>query len=275
VIHLLLAALALAAPSFDYDASAPLEVREAAVIQERGVVVHDLSFAAPSGERVPAYLVLPPGDGPFPAALAAPGSGGGRDAGLGDGVELARRGIAVLTIDPPNTRPGHRGLFACSDADRNDYVEYVKELRRGLDLLAARPEIDRARLGYTGFSYGAAVGGTLVGVDHRLKAVVLQSGSGRLSTLAGPACKPRLSKSRLAAYVRGLRDVDPVGYVGRAAPAALLLQNGRNDYTYPRRDVLALHRAASAPKTIRWYRTTHGLSAAALVQRDDWLVAHI
>jgi len=64
----LLAALATVlalggAPSFEYDASAPLRVQEAGVQTYGGIAVHDLSYASPVRGRVPAYLVLPPGKG--------------------------------------------------------------------------------------------------------------------------------------------------------------------------------------------------------------------
>src|SRR5512137_3110804 len=54
---------------FDYDRSAPLDLREAGVQDRGGVKVHDISYASPKGGRVPAYLVVPAGKGPFAAAI--------------------------------------------------------------------------------------------------------------------------------------------------------------------------------------------------------------
>jgi len=266
MIAALLAAAALAAGGpFDYDASAPLDVREAGTRIERDARVIDLSYASPTGARVPAYLVLPQGRGPFPGVIAQPGGFAGRDVGLFEAAELARRGLAVLTIDGPQARSG-RTDFACTAADAREFHDYVVELRRGLDLLQARPEVDGARLGYTGFSFGAETGGALVGVDHRLRAAALQSGSGRVSTVWRSLCS-RAPKALLARF----RRLDPINFIARARPAALLIQNGRFDGTFPRKEVLAFQRAASRPKTVRWYASRHQLPAGASYQRDDFL----
>lgn len=57
------------ARQFDYDSKAPLGARGAGRQQRDGVTVIDLSYASPRGGRVPAYLVVPQGRGPFAGAL--------------------------------------------------------------------------------------------------------------------------------------------------------------------------------------------------------------
>lgn len=52
---------------FDYDQKAPLEVQEVGVEHRGEVAIHDLSYGSPKGGRVPAYLVVPGGKGPFAA----------------------------------------------------------------------------------------------------------------------------------------------------------------------------------------------------------------
>src|SRR5260370_29474026 len=54
---------------FDYDQKAPLDVQEAGVEQPGDVTVHDISYASPKGRRVPAYLLVPKGKGPFAAVI--------------------------------------------------------------------------------------------------------------------------------------------------------------------------------------------------------------
>ncbi len=54
---------------FDYDNRAPLDLRERSVEDRAGVRVHDISYASPKGGRVPAYLVVPEGKGPFAAVI--------------------------------------------------------------------------------------------------------------------------------------------------------------------------------------------------------------
>jgi hypothetical protein len=67
-----LAAVAVAAGGglFSYDVTAPLVWRAAGTTDTRdGVTVRDVSFLSPKLGRVRAYLVLPPGDGPFPTSV--------------------------------------------------------------------------------------------------------------------------------------------------------------------------------------------------------------
>src|SRR5215813_2513400 len=50
---------------FEYDSKAPLDIQESNVEQRGDVSVHDITYASPRGGRVPAYLVVPKGKGPF------------------------------------------------------------------------------------------------------------------------------------------------------------------------------------------------------------------
>src|SRR6267143_5162249 len=54
---------------FDYDQNAALDIKEAGVEKRGDVPVHDISYASPKAGRVPAYLVVPAGKGPFAAVL--------------------------------------------------------------------------------------------------------------------------------------------------------------------------------------------------------------
>jgi cephalosporin-C deacetylase-like acetyl esterase len=55
--------------AFDYDSKAPLDIQEAGVEHRGSVAIHDISYAGPKGGRVPAYLVVPEGKGPFAAVI--------------------------------------------------------------------------------------------------------------------------------------------------------------------------------------------------------------
>jgi len=74
-VTLLIAALPLLAQDpdllrhFDYDQRASLDIQEAGVEHRGSVTIHDISYASPKGGRVPAYLVVPDGKGPFAAVI--------------------------------------------------------------------------------------------------------------------------------------------------------------------------------------------------------------
>jgi fermentation-respiration switch protein FrsA (DUF1100 family) len=101
---------------------------------------------------------------------------------------------------------------------------------------------------------------------------VLQSGRAHLSAPIAAFCRARLGTKKLKAYLRAYSAIDPVRYVGRAAPASLLFQNGTRDPVSPRKDVDAYFRTASKPKEQRFYNAPHELDAQALSDRDAWLV---
>src|SRR5205823_2746018 len=69
---------------FSYDRSKPVDLRDQGVVNKHyPIAIHDVSYASPpcqgdgeagdlcksAGGRVPAYLVVPPGKGPFPAVI--------------------------------------------------------------------------------------------------------------------------------------------------------------------------------------------------------------
>lgn len=254
---------------FDYP-SGPLDVREAGVQRFDGYSVHDISYASPVRGRVTAYLVLPDGPGPFPAVIWEPGLNGGRNDQLADATALASKGAASLLIDPPHVRAGGPTLITCTQRDRRPFIQYVVEVRRGIDVLSSRPEIDRNRIGDVGFSFGSTIAGVLSGVDRRLHAVVIESGRAYHTGYLRTACSTT-PKRKLRVYLRQLAFTNPIRYVPHAAPTPLLIQNGRRDPFTPRREALALQRAASQPKTVRWYLGGHELTASAYADRDRFL----
>ena len=253
---------------FAYDSSRPLALELGATQSGGGVVRQELTFDAGRG-TVHAYWTHPPGDGPWPVVLFSPGFGGGDTDQLPDANRLVRKGIASLTVTPPDD------LITCNaKADVDAYRDYVIGRRRAIDVLAQLRGADTTRVAAVGFSFGAAVTGTLVGVDHRLRAAVVQSGRAHLSTATSVACT-QLGKTRLAAWRKTVSAVDPVRWIGTSRPAALLFQNGTRDPISPRADVNAFVRAAGKPKELRWYKAAHGLNAAAFTYRDNWLAKRL
>jgi dienelactone hydrolase len=256
---------------YGYDASKPLDYRDAGVVNHGyPVKIHDVSYAGPDGERVSAYLVVPPGKGPFPAVVYLHGAGQDRRAMLLPATWLAGRGAVTLSVSSPFTRPEGqitaRGIEGVR-GERNLTIQGVKELRRAVDLLQSRPEVDDDRLGFLGFSAGARTGALLAGVEHRLKAIVLMSG-GETTVDQVLQAVDRRDRDKLRPL---FEDTDGLAYIAQSSPTKLLFQAGREDELVPRDALERLYRAAGKPKEIRWYEGGHDLPLQAYRDHLAWL----
>ena len=264
--------------TFAYDATAPLDVRERSNWDSGDVTVHSITYASPKGGRVPALVLEPAGDGPFAGLILQHGMPGhGSDmAPLGD--ELARLGAVVVLIDAPFARrSGDPVRF--DERDRREQIQLIVDLRRAVDLLAERDDVDEDRIGYLGVSYGGAMGGLLAGVEPRIGAFVLRVGDGGLvehfsSADAGGFLPPTLSRERRRRWFAAMTPIEPLRYVSRAT-APLLFQSGSQDEVVPPADARRYQAAAPEPKEVEWYDSNHFLPPEADCDAAAWLADHI
>jgi dienelactone hydrolase len=56
---------------------------------------------------------------------------------------------------------------------RDHVIAWSKDLGRSIDYLETRPEIDRGKLAYEGYSWGAAMSSVMVAVEDRIKVCLL------------------------------------------------------------------------------------------------------
>lgn len=135
-----------------------------------------LRIAAPAGSLA-AELVLPAGPGPFPAVLLLAGSGpqdrdehvAGHRPFLVLSDALARSGIASLRYDKRGVG-GSTGDFATATIS-----DFARDAGAAFDALAARPEIDPARIAILGHSEGGLTA-PLAARGRKVAALVLVAG---------------------------------------------------------------------------------------------------
>jgi dienelactone hydrolase len=258
---------------YDYDSSAPFEEQEVKSEEKDGATVHDLSYAGPNG-RITAFYVVPAGDGPFPAVLFMPGAPGARFTFFSEAVELAKRGIASLLPDPPYARPPIEDVVEFTPADRDGIVQEVVEMRRAVDFLVSKDEIDPSRLGYVGFSWGGSLGANFAGVERRVGSFVLMSAIPRLSADMTALAEER-GVDAAEGYEEAMKPIDAVDYLPHVAPNALFLQFGSED-TRPSPEMgKEVQAAASMPKQAKWYEGGHELNDQARAEREDWLAERL
>jgi uncharacterized protein len=233
---------------------------------------------------VPALVVVPQGKGPFPGVIVQHGLPDTKEGMLPAGIDLARTGAVAVLIDAPFNRPQQGRVrsdpLTFTPKDRDEQIQLIVDLRRAVDLLVARPDVNNKHLAYFGVSYGAAMGGLLAGVEDRLKAYVLAVGDGGLvSRFAGPddtdgplQALPAQDRER---WLQAMRPIEPINFIGQAAPAALLFLAGTKDESIPQQDARRYHQAASQPKEVRWYEAGNLLNCTAREDMMVWLARHI
>ena len=264
---------------FDYSPDTP-EVKETSVEEGDGYSVHDILYKAHDPNIgivkgwITAYLVRPYGDGPFAGILFlhqyGPGLANNRNEFLEEARLLAQQGVISLLIDgyfPWNTRVSN------AEADRQNVIGQVIELRRALDLLLSQPGVDPQRIAYVGHSFGASYGGILSAVEKRVKVYVMMNGG-------------KFSDAFLTNYFLGssvdhdeyrekMAVVEPLLYISHAAPSNLLFQLARNTQYVTEAQLTEFSDAGSEPKEVRWYSATDALDEIAQQERIAWLTEQL
>lgn len=97
-------------------------------------------------------------------------------------------------------------------AERDRDIQRFKDLARSIDYLETREDIDREKIAYYGFSWGAREGPTFTALEKRFRVSILFGGG--FDRRQRPA------------------EVDPFHFAPRATTPALMI-NGRDDFRFP------------------------------------------
>ena len=235
---------------YDYE-KAPLNARVTGVVETDAWRRERISFTGVKGRTAIAYLYLPKHAARplqiihFVPAIdvsrrmrslpeemeyfLAPFIRGGRAA---FGVVL--QGYIEREPPPEYIEPSAR------DAEYGDrMIDDVTELRRGLDYLETRADIDATRLAYFGPSAGADFGLIVAGVDHRYQSLVLE----------GAGLRRRDAEAVAVA--------NKINYAPRIEGRKLML-NGKYDEVHPlRTDAEPLFQLLREPKKFVTYEGGH------------------
>jgi dienelactone hydrolase len=265
---------------FDYDSQSPVLITEKSVQQDDGYVVHDILYPSPKTGEVPAYLLVPDGPGPFAGLILMHGSSGSRESLLPFARDLVHTGAVVLTISAPSARTPGRDWITFTPQDREEQIQLMVDLRRGVDLLTQHEKVDPDRIGYIGYSYGAAMGGLLAGIEPRIKAYGLMVGDGGLVNHFTDGDQPiggfeGIDSAARERWFEAMQPIEPIYYVSHASPSALFFQNARYDQSVTEKDALAYQAAGSEPKKVQWYDSGHGLPTQAYLDMVNWLSEQI
>lgn len=188
-------------------------------------------------ERLPMYLFLPKNVHPpyqavvfFPSARVnlMPDSRNLGDMQFVDYVIRSGRALAYPIYRETYERGKDMRIAPGAIEDLQLVIQESKEVRRTVDYLQTRPDIDKTRLAYLGVSQGSAYGVIFTALDDRFKAVVFLDGGFFL----GPTLPER----------------DQVNFAARIKKPVLMV-NGQYDFTFsPDRSQLPLLKAIATPE---------------------------
>lgn len=195
---------------------------------------------------------------------------------LDEAVALARSGVVSLLTDGPVARLGHvENREPLNDQQADDLVQQILDMRRGVDLLIARKDVDPKRIAYVGHSYNATVGGFLAGLERRFKAFVLMAGGLSddvdLRTRDYKAYRDKVGPEKFDAFVEKYRWLDPGKFVSHAAPAVVFMQFASQEKFLTAEIARQYAAIASEPKRFKLYDAPHALNAAARRDRLAFL----
>jgi eukaryotic-like serine/threonine-protein kinase len=209
--------------TYAYD-RVPLDVRAESVDSSSAdYTVERVTIATPYGrERMPIYLYTPRrAKRPLQAVVFFPGSGAF--------YQTTREEIATTSLDavinsgrmvvwPIYASQYEREHTLGSDSPREtanyrDHVAmWVKDVRRTVDFLQTRADVDTARIGYFGFSFGGRMAPISLATEPRFKAAVLAVAGLKME-------RPR-------------PESDPLNFLPRVRIPVLML-NGEFDHYFP------------------------------------------
>ncbi|MFQ6035439.1 MAG: protein kinase [Sedimentisphaerales bacterium] len=208
---------------YDYDPTElnaeVISVDESSVYWRKEEITFDATYG---GERIIARLYLPKGvKPPYQTVVYFPGSGPivnrwsenfrPRVSAIFMGGRALVWPVYKGTFERRHAK-GHFPDYSKPVAHRDWVIQLAKDLRRTIDYLQTREDIDHEKIAYYGGSWGARLGPIMLAVEERLKAGVLFKG-GFSSRELPPAA-------------------DPFNFAPRVK-APVLMINGREDFFFP------------------------------------------
>jgi dienelactone hydrolase len=170
-----------------------------------------------------AYLFLPRNSKPpYQTVLYFPGSGA-LTTRSSDSLQPGPRADFILKSGRALMFPLYKSTFERGDNMVSDYPEetnswkdhivmWGKDVRRSIDYLETRKDVDTGKIAYFGASWGGAMGAIMPAIEPRIKVVTL--------LVAG------------LGYQRSFPEVEPVNYLPHIKVPVLML-NGKYDFFFP------------------------------------------
>ena len=235
---------------YEYDKK-PLNAKVAETVETEAWQREKITFTGENGEQAIAYLYLPKN---FARPLQVihylpPGDVVRGLRSLNDSVEMfaapfikSGRAVFAVVLKGYTERPfpANYALPENSTVEfRKQMVNWITDLRRGIDYLETRNDLDKRKIAFMGISNGANLGLVLTAIETRYKTLVFES-----------AGLEREFRTRIA-------ETSPINFASQVKTQKLVI-NGRYDETFPyNTDAKPLFQLLREPKKIVIYDGGH------------------
>lgn len=244
---------------YEYDKELPLQDSVKLVKDTTTYKLYSVTYRSMHHKKVTGLLTIPKNAAqPVPVIILLHGAG---DEKTVDYIEfgndyLHKNGYAVFRIDISKHGDRFENKYDLDFTGNTKYwsreiiTQTVFDLRRAIDFIESRDELDRDKIGFLGISLGGITGTIFCGVEERIKVPVIVLAGGQLNLMFG--------KKALSAETNDfLSIIEPKNYVEQIAPRPLLMLNAENDEIVPPMMSKLLFKKAKKPKEIIWYPAKH------------------
>ncbi len=244
---------------YEYDQAIPLSDSVEILIDTTSFKLLYVKYTSVNDRKVTGLLSLPKNvTGPLPVIILMHGLG---DHKAVDYVEFGndlflKNGYAVMRIDigDHGDRKGEVFDFDLTGSykywSRSIISQTVFDLRRTIDFIETRKELDSKRIGYYGISLGGIIGTIFCGVDERIKVPIVALAGGQLNLLYEQNAFSKDAKDFVSI-------IEPLNFVSQISPRPFLMLNAKNDEIVPPTMSKLLFNKAEEPKKIIWYNAKH------------------
>ena len=247
--------------------------------ERSGYWVYRLSYPSPvvtpvpQNNTVPAEYYVPSsvhaGEPKRPAVICIHILDGNMELVRMTAAVLASHGVPAILFKLPYY--GERGLPGGPEAMAHDpkmflsaISQAMQDVRRTVDLLASRPEIDGSRIGITGISLGGITAATAAEYEPRLSRAMLVLSGGDLMKIIHHARETQdlsrlingLPDKEKAEVEKIISEVDPVQHADRLRDRAklgrVLMVNAAEDEVVPRECTESLASSLGIAQRVQW-----------------------
>jgi dienelactone hydrolase len=244
---------------YEYDKEIPLQDSIKLIKDTTAFRLYDVTYRSVHNKKVTALLTVPKNTSePLPIIILLHGKG---DRKTVDYIEFGndyfyKNGYAVLRLDVSNHGDRIENEFDFDFTGKHKYwtrniiTQTVFDLRRAVDFIEKREELDKNNIGFFGISLGGITGAIFCGVDKRVKVPVFVLAGGQMNLMFG--------KNALASDTKDyLSVIEPMNFIEQITPRPLLMINAENDdIVLPMMSKL-LYKKAEDPKNIIWFPAKH------------------